>query len=635
MNRKSRLILGALALAAALVFSACEQPAPTVSNKVQTVLANVKGFVTDFDGTPVAGATIVYDSPDGVDWSTTTPAAKAITSRTTNADGMFSLDGLATGTYWVLVTPPSKTSGTTTTRSHLVARVKVEVPDVKTALIMPIGGADFPGSGGVSVTDRFAEGSNLYVTMSQNMVLPKLGGSITGTLYRSSTVVGSQREPVAAKKVVYAVPAYADVEFLYPRYDSAAKAFVNEGTISTTTDANSVFTFADFPCMNYTPSLSLSVVLDDRVAEFSYPGTQLGVNGLPAAYVAAAPIRVADALTLPKLDLVTYSFIDAYGNNGNVALDANIVLTFNNSLVNKYAEQAKILEAGKPIAATVTVSGTTITIDPAENLAYGRTYTVNYVATDGKTTLSTPATAPTFATVQNPTAPVAIANLALDTAKTPKYDSSVRIYPDVTFAFNPLYKYNAYYKKSTDAAWTSLGTVTPSNVNAAGAAYARLGAISFESGETLQLKVRAMLKDLSNDLFADSNVITIVDTIAPLGFTVSTGASGSADYQPATATVAGYRNFYLYLDNYEIMNALPTSTFSATAPATLAATWTWVNKYGYAAGDHVVAQCTVAIPANTTLAGDLNIKASDAAGNAYDDDPLTAAVIEDFVQPLL
>ncbi len=61
----------ALALMAAVVLAACQQPLTTTSTTVSTIYGSLKGQVTNEVGTALAGVVITYSSPTVVSTSDT------------------------------------------------------------------------------------------------------------------------------------------------------------------------------------------------------------------------------------------------------------------------------------------------------------------------------------------------------------------------------------------------------------------------------------------------------------------------------------------------------------------------------------------------------------------------------------
>jgi hypothetical protein len=374
----------------------------------------------------------------------------------------------------------------------------------------------------------------------------------------------------------------------------------------------------------------------------------------------SSPLYFTTAGTYPTLALVSTSTKDAYGNTNDFAVNATIVLTFNEALSTVYSTNPALTDVnGNPayaclynyttsskVSATVTMSSNTLTITPTTNLLPNNTYYVSFSVSDGKAyTAASPyysiytntyigyntGSYYQFTTVASTTGPVAITNLAVSTSpltgmtSTGAFNSGFAQMIPVSFTYNANYTYTEYYATTTAAgvqgAWTPYSSINPANVSGT-TAYAELYCPAFTSGQSVSIKL-VESSAATNNATSTSNVLTIADTVSPTSF--SAGTNTGISYTTTTATVSGGYNagttattleFWFNLANNEVQT-LPVVTVASTgstATTTLAASNIAVvlNTAG------TTATVTVTVPAGDNFAtSTLSVVLADGAGNKY------------------
>ncbi len=584
MKRNVFLILGALMLLSALAFVGCKQATDSVRG--DAIIANVSGHVMDETGAAIKGAVITYDSAD---------FSKAIKTVTTDSKGYYSVKDLKSGVYTLTYTPPGTTTAGVTTYANVARWYSI---DVKSLAATALG--------------------SQVIKVSQDVYLPSnTGATLKGKLVQSN---GTGNPVILASK---SFKLMLPNNYLIPSYNTTTKAVDYADNIASTTDAAGAFSFTALPKIDWSGAeikaqLSTGTLISSSTAtvgSVNLPSSlNTGTFGVWDLDLTSVPLVLNYAATYPALALVSNTATDVYGNSKIQPVASPIVLTFNNTLVNQYANSTdnRLTLAGNDVAATVAISGTTLTVTPAANLVNNAVYALAYKVTDGKGTVSGTLN---FTTAVDSTAITAVTDFALNYAPAlqTKFNEGANSF-DVSFTYNANYTYTYYYMQTTDTSWTSGGAVSPNPVGST--AFATLSTGRLVSGNTLSIKLRVMSKNnTAANSYSDSNVITVADTMAPNAPTVS-----NVSYTAATATLAGSDTVSVTLPNLGVglgneKMSLPTSTFTGTATT---ATIVWQLTT-----DGRTAYGIITIPANATIVGsNLSITVKDAAGNAYGSNPV-------------
>ncbi len=333
-----------------------------------TVVGQVNGQVVDDLGKPVPGATVLYDAPEAtiskaISRHGDKGLAKGITTVTTDSNGYFTIINLQTGGYVFTVMPPTTTSAGVTTVNNAAGTFAQAIPTL--AVLTQFGSAAGYPSGTNNSSNR------TYVT-TQQVVLPRLLGSITGILLQNSAT--NSAPPVAVPKgttltmdfgsayvlsnsygqinQTTGIPQPATVALLYPAYNSTTKAIGTSTFVTTTTsDANGDFSFTSMPLTVYggssngIPGSSTNWILVDLglgkqvspgsggLAVASLPLIPLGYQGSTPSMTLTSPLYLSYS-GYPALALVSTSTTDTHGNTGNnPATTAPIILTFSNPVL--------------------------------------------------------------------------------------------------------------------------------------------------------------------------------------------------------------------------------------------------------------------------------------------------------------
>jgi Cna protein B-type domain. len=582
-----------------------------------TTYYQIQGQVTDADGVAIANVSITYDAPES--------PTKAVSTVKTDSNGYYNITNLVAGSYNILFVPPTVTANNVTTVNYMVGQYKGLILNDTTTIQV--------AATTISSAATYA-GTNSYFRMAtQNIVLPKMGGgSIKGTVYQKPQSNNAALVPVASKTLSLdfwttgasgalgtAVP-----YLYYPTYDTTAKAVTYSRWLTTTTDANGVFTFSGLPFKTYTETVYVDIgagaqTSDGAIQAASFSLSDLvsgnlavGVNGAASAVTVTDPYKATVNAIYNNLAFVSTSTTDSNGRTNQVAVTSPIVLTFNNTLVNNvsYGTDNKIVQTatGNLVAGSVAVSGTTLTFTPAASLAFNTGYTVSYKVTDGKKTISNSFT---FTTLPDSTALVAVSDLALNSLKT-SYNSGSSSF-QVTFTYNKNYIYTLYYKtKDSATEWTNGSTVTLDAFSGT-TGYATLtlgGTDSLVSGNTVSLKLRQTSSTTGN-AFVESNVLAVKDTVAPTSLTFKAMNLGEgAMLNNSTGTAAYNVVFTLTLGSSEVQS-LPTAAFVTTVTDGSTVTTSL-------SPDSKTAYVSVTVPkGKDQSANTLKITPYDGAGNQY------------------
>ncbi len=319
-----------LALVAAVVLAACQQPMTTTSTTVSTIYGSLKGQVTNEVGTALAGVVITYSSPTVVSTSNTMVDSKAksraIKTVTTDANGYYEIDWFVTGSYNILYAPPVTNSSVNNMYKQDTFTV------VGPSQFLPILAGNSTAAGAASIGSLSTNGTSGYYTQTSNVVLPTLGGTIKGKIVQvsSGTTYNATATVVASKGI--AMPLTNG--YLYPTYTSATSAVTYTNAIATTTDSAGLFSFANVPLSYYGTGSSSDVARLIKV-----------LNGDGTATIDGTQVSTPDGSTLLANEFVA----------SLPALD----------LSNKGA-MSKLLDlSGTPIVVTAIIAPTIIAQTPA------------------------------------------------------------------------------------------------------------------------------------------------------------------------------------------------------------------------------------------------------------------------------
>ncbi len=422
-----KILAAALAVGALVV--GCQQPTATTNNNTNggtfTVLAQVNGQVLDDLGQPISGATITYNAPQMP--TSSAASARAITNVTTDSKGNFTVANLQTGSYSFTILPPTTTTAGVTTVNNAAYTFTCVVPTLAQLK-----------------TGTQTNLSNQNVVLSQTFTLPRLVGTISGTLLENAS--GSTALPVPlGTALTLTLPTSNDSKQSFAgifgtgvTYEQPLFATYNTTTNSVTTsmyetyttaDATGAFSFKNLPVgtsVNYNgvnvladigkgSQITQNSVLNGLALATLNAATYIGSYGSTPSLTLTNPVNLGDFVSAP-LAFLSSSTTDQYGNTANVpATTTSITLTFNNTLSTQIPtintlydlSGAPVLAmlknaAGQLVSATVTVSGKTLTLSNVA-LNPGTTYTVTYNLGDG---ITSTATNPLFGTVSFTTAGV-------------------------------------------------------------------------------------------------------------------------------------------------------------------------------------------------------------------------------------
>jgi hypothetical protein len=334
-----------------------------------------------------------------------------------------------------------------------------------------------------------------------------------------------------------------------------------------------------------------------------------------------APLTYATRPVLTLLSSNALAYRDAYGSSygvSNFAVGSSIVLNFNAALTGYNGLGTYLSDpSGGLVPATLTISGSSLTIDPSASLDYATGYTVNFdVSAGGYEAWNSLADGFAFDTELN-TAALGAITLNLDptyqemVSGTTSYefgDSSAYVYFTSLEPGNPDIAYYYQTKSSSQSAWSPPSAVTIRSVDLSAA---RLYA-------TLAIPALSPLADRDIRLFASrldgvvsslpSGTVTVTDATAPAAPTYSINDN---TFLNNTSGSNKYVNVTFSLPGAEPME-LPTSTAQVSFSPTVAA---FVERVTYA-GDPSTFVVTIRIPNGVNISGSsLVLPVRDAAGN--------------------
>ncbi|MEI6386669.1 MAG: hypothetical protein WCQ50_08545 [Spirochaetota bacterium] len=283
----------AVAVVAAMVLAACQQPMTTTSTPVSTIYGSLKGQVTNEVGTALAGVVVTYSSPTVVSTSDTklesSAKSRAIKTVTTDANGYYEIDGFVTGSYNIQYAPP--VSSSSVNNMYKQDTFTVMTP----AQFLPILAGNSTTAGEASIGSLSTKGTSGYYSQTSNVVLPTLGGTIKGKIVQvtSGSTYNSTATVVASKGI--AMPLTNG--YLYPTYSSTTSAVTYANAIATTTDSAGLFSFANVPLYFYGTSSTSDIARQIKVLNgdgtATVDGTQVstpdGSAALSNEYFASLP----------------------------------------------------------------------------------------------------------------------------------------------------------------------------------------------------------------------------------------------------------------------------------------------------------------------------------------------------------
>jgi hypothetical protein len=572
----------------------CQQstsPAPAATSPLVT--ATITGRILDENTSkPVSGATVYVGT----------------TSATTNSNGIYTISGVASGTYMLraMYKDSTNVSYSSTNNQAFSVMDLATFKEAATASSTSASESSNISSSVISVTNNFNATTYTYTDTLTDILIAQ----------NSATIGGIALEQVngATQGNAIPVPKGSTIILQFNPYTGSPNTASFGQSISTTISDNlGSFSISGLPAWDYFfsgTSQSARFLLQTTTSGANPTNDSIG-NGLNSNWVVgtinvvkvypnplttlsltATPIYF-NIQTMPALALVTSNIQNSQSNENDSFAAANpVTLTFNNTLVSYKAASTYLQRAldGSFVDATPSISGTVLTITPTAALNANTRYIVTYSVSDGSTTASSPAllgSAPNltgglqFETAgSGATAPT---DLALDTAAKANKNSGVSGYNAgdsliyIQYTQNPAFKYYAQYKLATESSWQTdiSSTITPTGVNGSIAhSSVSISYPNWVSGTTLDLRLLVTnnakaIGDLVGSP-AFSAPILINDTIAPKGGTI-TGAA-SVTFGPLvtlspnvisypTATSNGMLGFTLALnqvDSADEVMSLPT-----------------------------------------------------------------------------
>lgn len=319
-----------------------------------------------------------------------------------------------------------------------------------------------------------------------------------------------------------------------------------------------------------------------------------------------------------------------------VALNASPTITFNKALTGFTASKMFLKEdtSNKIVDATFTISGAVLTVDPTVDLKYGTAYEIGFEVTDGITKLASAADDFVFTTVSAsrlaaPTInPDVMRKKLADSGESRYAGGAGTVYVGVSKAVadTAVTGFTFQSKKSTDIAWTDVGTATVTDVTSDTWYYTLTGLATWASGDILE--VRAIATGVGDDS-APSSTITFTDEIAPVVGSVvfsgpaidGTGTSTLNLADNASTTVEAVYSYTLTLGgekmSYPVLSVGTTPISGVTYQAVLNSAGTQITIY-------IAVAKAVNATTPTNPAGQLKLTVQDAAGQSVDFDTATA-----------
>lgn len=535
-----KLFVGIVALSA-MICIGCSQVIPIASG--YSVIGQVNGRLVDDLGSPIAGATITYDSPNA------SLVSKAISAVTSDSTGRFEVSNLQTGTY---------TFTAAATTANMVTTFTSRIPSIE----------ELDANSTTGDSAEIKANRSYVKTLDANVIMPRRGGTISGSFATDPTSSDTYRLVMDFNTMSKTSATDTDRIDTYLVSDATR-------TIATTAETDGSFSFSNLPMTtyggtsasnakgmctsidvysvktgDYLTSLTLPVALYTLGQDGSEP--TYTINRLATSYSPMALVNPAAGSTV-KLTSVTDPFVLTFNNpisSTKSYLDGEGRYTF--------AYYAASSASTVKLAATVVASGKTLSITPTEPLSYNGSYVLSYYVYDGVTSYASGII--TYTTGASLVAPVAVNDLAINTDTTTYYGKSPAtfnyndtVFP-VTFTYNQDYTYTPTYTVTTAAGIVKSGTAaigySPLAKGTGNIAYATITLASgiWNSGDSLLLKlVESYSAPLTNNtLTTDSNTLPVVtDKMAPTavrtigldhGYVTNGEGSTSGGWTPSTAT---------------------------------------------------------------------------------------------------
>jgi len=595
----------AVLLTAALLLTGCSNAA------VDTNYADVVGYVVDGEGNPVVGVTVDLPYAATATEVSTVASARSLVSKKaqkTDDKGMFTFENLPSGTYLFEV---------------------YQEQDKKTGVV------EYAKTTGYLSVPVITAGANVdadgnYQVMVENIILPKLGATLGGTVILNTVDMYAEDIVAASKEIVLDLTTCKMPTVTGTGTKDDPYAVTYSQYVKATTDANGVVSFTNLPIMTYyTGTQRMTVSYFDlttnqqRSSNLNYDtdgtdDTAIYFGGLYPLTFTAGKIYLATP-TL-SLNLVSTNTKDQYNNTNILALASDITLTFDRDVA--AVTQAFVLtnnSNNEIVDVAVTMAGAVVTVNPAVDLAYNTSYTLT--GTVRTADYASRFVTVTFSTIPDPAQPVVpVFAVAAKNTTAGTYDSGDTSINVTASSVNTII--NNYFIESRytgEATWKRAATIdntidTSSTFNGTTYAFAITSPDAVVSGKTLELRMVAQTTVAGKTIEVVSAVATVADATAPASFT---GELVSAT--AATATVAGKYVYRVTLSGNQPMTA-PVLAFSLT---TLTATIV-DDSDDQKQTSYLV---TITEPAgNAAALGTVTLTLKDAAGNSYDSNAVTAGV---------
>jgi len=332
------------------------------------------------------------------------------------------------------------------------------------------------------------------------------------------------------------------------------------------------------------------------------------------------------------------------GPRADIAVDSNITLTFDANVAATIANgteyTVELLENGsrKIVDAVVSIAGAVVTINPVESLKFGKKYDVHFILWNGLGGAADTDDTFSFTTVKGAalTTPVVQADVTykkIYNSGDSDYDNGDTVFYIVVAADANTDDFNVEYRYSDETIWqaavSSITSWTGTN------AYLKVTGPTLKSGTGVQIRVVST----STKGYLDSvvsNVVTFADTQEAAVTDVYFGGTSLA------SLVTGSTIDLTYADNgsdtsdvhhaYTIgIGAVGGSeklgVLTPTVTGLSGVTWLMTYNANHTLATlHIFVTKTADVATPTNPAGTMTIRISDAAGNAVDVDPTTAAV---------
>ena len=578
----SRILLGC-SLGLSLLAGCSQATSTSTVTNLPLVTATVSGYVKNYNtSAAIQGATVYIGT----------------SSTTTDSKGAYSLGGLVSGDYVVRVVyaDSSKVAYSSDNDEDFSVMTLADFKTAATAI-----SSSSTSSTSSSSSSSSSTGSVISVTSDFNATTYTYSIALKDIQLAANTATlsGTAMEELngATAGNATALPSGTQIVLQYNSFAGSSSTSTSWQGIAYTTisDSSGSFAFANVPAWDYifASSGSARIVWIPTTGQSADETSNLVIGSTATVNLYAQPSATTSigktvyfaVTTLDQLALASSDIADSKGAEvDDFAVASSITLTFNNALTAYTASATSLTRAsdGSSVDATCSCSGDVLTIKPSASLSAGTRYAVAYKVTDGNTSASG-----TLDFETSGSAATAVSDLAIDTTAKAAANGGVSGYNAgdpyvyVTFTRNTSYSYDAQYKLSTDASWTDAASFSIYATNGT-TAYAAIG-VSYStwvSGTTLDVRVVSVNKVKSlakSKAIGDtiggaqySNAVTVSDTVAPTGGTISGYTSvafasavsiiPNVDYYP-TASSAGLIDFSLTLaavDGGSEVMSLPT-----------------------------------------------------------------------------